>query len=116
MSSLAYSAANDEHTLGIERDLKKFKLRLDCVLMITSVIPPELSMELSLAVNASSVTLLRFEGVTGIDESDKPKFVDVKDTGKDTTLRLAAAYALIRLDDGMIVGDPMESTTLEALY
>ncbi|KAG2119211.1 hypothetical protein DEU56DRAFT_837395 [Suillus clintonianus] len=134
---------------GIERDLKKSKLLLDCVLIITSVVPPELPMELSLAVNASLVALSKFaifctepfripsagrvdiccfdktgtitaenlvlEGVAGIDESDKLKLVDVKDTSKYTTLCLAAAHALVRLDDGTIVGDPMEKTTLEAL-
>ncbi|OAX38565.1 hypothetical protein K503DRAFT_151206 [Rhizopogon vinicolor AM-OR11-026] len=134
---------------GIERDLKKSKLLLDCVLIITSVVPPELPMELSLAVNASLVALSKYaifctepfripsagrvdiccfdktgtitaenlvlEGVVGIDESDKQKLVDVKDTGKYTTLCLAAAHALVRLDDGTIVGDPMEKTTLEAL-
>jgi manganese-transporting P-type ATPase len=46
--------------LGIERDLKKSKLLLDCILIITSVVPPELPMELSLAVNASLVALSKF--------------------------------------------------------
>lgn len=41
--------------------------------------------------------------------------VGVKDTGRETTLCLAAAHALVKLDDGTIVGDPMEKTTLEAL-
>ncbi|KAH7929975.1 hypothetical protein BV22DRAFT_1191634 [Leucogyrophana mollusca] len=136
-------------TKGIERDLKKSKLLLDCVLIITSVVPPELPMELSLAVNASLVALskhaifctepfripfagrvdvccfdktgtitaenLVLEGVAGIDATDRLKLVDVKDSGKQTTLCLAAAHALVRLDDGVIVGDPMEKTTLEAL-
>ncbi|KAH9916115.1 ATPase [Epithele typhae] len=134
---------------GIERDLKKSKLLLDCILIITSVVPPELPMELSLAVNASLVTLSKYaifctepfripsagrvdvccfdktgtitaenlvvEGVAGVDPTDSLKLVDVKATGRETTLALAAAHALVRLDDGTIVGDPMERTTLEAL-
>jgi len=52
----------------------------------------------------------------GFDSSrDGKKLVDVKETEKQTTLCLAAAHALVRLDDGTIVGDPMEKTTLEAL-
>jgi cation-transporting ATPase 13A1 len=46
--------------VGIERDLKKSKLLLDCILIITSVVPPELPMELSLAVNASLVALSKY--------------------------------------------------------
>ncbi|KAI0748843.1 endoplasmic reticulum Ca-transporting P-type ATPase [Fomes fomentarius] len=136
-------------TKGIERELKKSKLLLDCILIITSVVPPELPMELSLAVNASLVALSKFaifctepfripsagrvdvccfdktgtitaenlvvEGVVGVDPSDPLKLVDVKVTGRETTLALAAAHALVRLDDGTIVGDPMERTTLDAL-
>ncbi|EIN05518.1 endoplasmic reticulum Ca-transporting P-type ATPase [Punctularia strigosozonata HHB-11173 SS5] len=134
---------------GIERGLKKSKLLLDCVLIVTSVVPPELPMELSLAVNASLVALSKFaifctepfripfagrvdvccfdktgtitaenlvvEGVAGVDVKDPLKLVDVKETTKETTLCLAAAHALVRLDDGTVVGDPMEKTTLEAL-
>jgi len=43
------------------------------------------------------------------------KLIDVKECGRETTFSLAAAHALVRLDDGTIVGDPMEKTTLEAL-
>jgi cation-transporting ATPase 13A1 len=46
--------------VGIEGHLKKSKLLLDCVVIITSVVPPELPMELSLAVNASLITLSKY--------------------------------------------------------
>ncbi|KAF8322419.1 endoplasmic reticulum Ca-transporting P-type ATPase [Cantharellus anzutake] len=134
---------------GIERGLKKSKLLLDCILIVTSVVPPELPMELSLAVNASLVALSKFaifctepfripfagrvdvccfdktgtitaenlvlEGVAGVDPSNPRKLVNVKEASRDTTLCLAAAHALVQLDDGTIVGDPMEKTTLESL-
>ncbi|KAF8816406.1 endoplasmic reticulum Ca-transporting P-type ATPase [Phlegmacium glaucopus] len=134
---------------GIERDLKKSKLLLDCILIITSVVPPELPMELSLAVNASLVALSKYaifctepfripfaghvdvccfdktgtitaenlvlEGVAGVDHTDQKKLVTVKETSRETILCLAAAHALVTLDDGTLVGDPMEKTTLDAL-
>lgn len=41
--------------------------------------------------------------------------MNVKATSRETTLCLAGAHALVRLDDGTVVGDPMEKATLEAL-
>lgn len=41
--------------------------------------------------------------------------MNVQETAKETTLCLAGAHALVKLDDGTIVGDPMEKTTLDAL-
>lgn len=46
---------------------------------------------------------------------DYRRLVNVKETSRETTLCLAAAHALVKLDDGTVVGDPMEKTTLEAL-
>ena len=39
----------------------------------------------------------------------------MKEVGRETVLTLAAAHALVKLDDGTIVGDPMEKTTLDAM-
>lgn len=46
--------------IGVEQDRKRSKLLLDCVIIITSVVPPELPMELSLAVNASLLALSKY--------------------------------------------------------
>jgi len=43
------------------------------------------------------------------------KLINVKEASRETVLCLAAAHALVRLDDGTVVGDPMEKTTLDAL-
>ncbi|CAD6928421.1 unnamed protein product [Tilletia controversa] len=133
---------------GNEMERPKGKLLLDCVLIITSVVPPELPMELSMAVNASLLALSKyavfctepfripFAGRVDICCFDKTGTItgedlvvqgvalarakgpeDLKllpDTSKETTLTLAAAHALVLLEDGL-VGDPMEKTTLNAL-
>ena len=41
--------------------------------------------------------------------------MDVKETSRETILCLVAAHALVTLDDGTFVGDPMDKTTLDAL-
>lgn len=53
--------------------------------------------------------------MTPYSPADRLKLIDVKESGTATTSALAAAHALVRLDDGTIVGDPMEKTTLDAL-
>lgn len=144
---------------GVKMDRKRSKLLLDCVLIITSVVPPELPMELSLAVNTSLAALSKFaifctepfripyagrvdvacfdktgtltgedlvvDGIAGLDLDDKDAKAEkdgahkamtpVLDVGHQTTLVLATAHALVKLDEGEVVGDPMEKATLTSL-
>ncbi|OQD89512.1 hypothetical protein PENANT_c002G08673 [Penicillium antarcticum] len=144
---------------GVIRDRKRSKLLLDCVLIITSVVPPELPMELSLAVNTSLAALSKFaifctepfripfagrvdvacfdktgtltgedlvvDGIAGLTlgeagskvEADgaHTELAQASAAGADTTLVLASAHALVKLDEGDVVGDPMEKATLEWL-
>lgn len=137
-------------TSGVERDRKRSKLMLDCILIVTSVVPPELPMELSLAVNTSLAALSRLavfctepfripyagrvdvacfdktgtltgedlvvEGIAGLDPKSSPgKLIAVTAVGAQTTLVLASAHALVKLEDGEIVGEPMEKATLRSL-
>lgn len=144
---------------GVARDRKRYKLLLDCILIITSVVPPELPMELSLAVNTSLAALSKYaifctepfripyagrvdvacfdktgtltgedlvvDGIAGLKlgtihpnvEADgaNTDLAKSDSIGVDTTLVLASAHALVKLDEGDIVGDPMEKATLQWL-
>ena len=147
---------------GVRKDRKRSKLLLDCILIVTSVVPPELPMELSLAVNTSLAALAKLaifctepfripfagridvacfdktgtltgedlvvEGIAGLglahaEVADDKKESDgahsnitpVKVSHMETQLVLATAHALVKLDEGDIVGDPMEKATLGSL-
>ncbi|KIX04148.1 uncharacterized protein Z518_07702 [Rhinocladiella mackenziei CBS 650.93] len=144
---------------GVRNNRKRSKLLLDCILIVTSVVPPELPMELSLAVNTSLAALSKFaifctepfripfagrvdvacfdktgtltgedlvvdgiaglglgkEGVAAEADGAQSTIAKVPDCGVYTTLVLATAHALVKLDEGDIVGDPMEKATLTAL-
>ena len=144
---------------GVSKDRKRSKLLLDCVLIVTSVVPPELPMELSLAVNTSLAALSKYaifctepfripyagrvdiacfdktgtltgedlvvDGIAGLSLGDKDAKIEkdgahsgltpVHEAGQQTTLVLATAHALVKLDEGEIVGDPMEKATLTSL-
>ncbi|KAI8866746.1 P-type ATPase [Ramicandelaber brevisporus] len=131
---------------------KRSKIMLDCILIITSVVPPELPMELSLAVNSSLMALSKLaifctepfripfagkvdiicfdktgtltdedlvvEGVSAsIPSAADPKMlIDAIHAPPETSIVLAAAHALVKLDDdaGTIVGDPMERVAVES--
>ncbi|KAJ5028306.1 MgtA, cation transport ATPase [Bipolaris maydis] len=112
---------------GVRLDRQRNKLLLDCVLIVTSVVPPELPMELSLAYAifctepfripfAGQVDVACFDKtgtLTGEDLSGATVAPD--DVGTETTLVLASAHALVKLDDGETVGEPMEKATLQSL-
>lgn len=144
---------------GVSKDRKRSKLLLDCILIVTSVVPPELPMELSLAVNTSLAALSKFaifctepfripfagrvdvacfdktgtltgedlvvDGIAGLTLGEKgakveqdgahPELTMASGIGVDTTLVLASAHALVKLDEGEVVGDPMEKATLQWL-
>lgn len=147
---------------GVKKDRKRSKLLLDCILIVTSVVPPELPMELSLAVNTSLAALAKLaifctepfripyagridvacfdktgtltgedlvvEGIAGLGLAGDSNIVDKKESdgahsnmtpvteaGLETQLVLATAHALVKLDEGDIVGDPMEKATLTSL-
>lgn len=133
---------------GLEMGRPKGKLLLHCVLIITSVVPAELPMELSMAVNASLLALSRFaifctepfripyagrvdvccfdktgtitgedlevQGVVGSSEPSSDRLELVTQATPETTLVLAAAHALVIVDND-VVGDPMEKRTVEAI-
>ncbi len=46
--------------------------------------------------------------------NDPKELTDPKEALRETIQTLAAAHALVKLDDG-IIGDPMEKATIEAL-
>ncbi|CAI6330732.1 unnamed protein product [Periconia digitata] len=144
---------------GVEQDRKRSKLMLDCILIVTSVVPPELPMELSLAVNTSLAALSKYaifctepfripyagrvdvacfdktgtltgedlvvDGIAGLTLGQPGAQVGpdgahidlsaVDQVGTETTLVLATAHALVKLDEGDIVGEPMEKATLTSL-
>ncbi|KAK5175521.1 putative cation-transporting ATPase 1 [Saxophila tyrrhenica] len=144
---------------GVKVDRKRSKLLLDCVLIVTSVVPPELPMELSLAVNTSLASLSKFaifctepfripfagrvdvacfdktgtltgedlvvDGIAGLSlgeegaasepDGAQSQLIRVNGTNQATTLTLATAHALVKLEEGDVVGEPMEKATLQAL-
>ena len=144
---------------GVKVDRKRSKLLLDCVLIVTSVVPPELPMELSLAVNTSLASLSKFaifctepfripyagrvdvacfdktgtltgedllvDGIAGLQlgqpgvaaepDGAQIQLAKATDTPLPTTLTLATAHALVKLEEGDVVGEPMEKATLESL-
>ena len=133
------------NTASREDDRDQSKLLLHCIMIITSVVPPELPMELSMAVNNSLASLAKtwvfctepfripFAGRVDVACFDKTgtltaenlvvegvsmakgDLVDAQSAPMETRICLAGAHALVVLEEEGVIGDPMEKNTLEAI-
>ncbi|CAI5747188.1 unnamed protein product [Peronospora destructor] len=111
----------------------QFKLFLHCIMIITSVVPPELPMELSLAVTNSLITLTRSDifctepfripaagriDICCFDKTGKHRgeldIIASEQLPLDTELILAGCQSLVLLN-GQVAGDALEMTAVRSI-
>lgn len=136
---------------GVASGKNHYKLIVECLLIITAVVPPELPIQLSLAVNNSLIALSKVritctepfripiagkldvccfdktgtltsdkfvvKGLAGLIEKSMSlvKPPDIFDVSPDVVFALAGCHSLATLENGTIVGDPLEVATLDAI-
>ena len=59
---------------------------------------------------------LNFEGLAGFKDDDLHHLFSCEEAPETTSWVLGSAHALVKLDDGKVVGDPMEQATLKAAH
>ncbi|EPR79370.1 putative cation-transporting ATPase [Spraguea lophii 42_110] len=127
---------------GLRMGKSSYKILLEAILIITSVVPPELPLELTIAVNAALQKLMGlgtfclepfripYAGKLDTCFFDKTgtlteSMLDVKeiiDSGKEGDIHgsdiygvVGSCHSLIKLDNGFIEGDPMEKSAFSYL-
>ncbi|KNC52742.1 P-type ATPase superfamily [Thecamonas trahens ATCC 50062] len=125
-------------------DRDQFDLLLHCILIVTSVIPPDLNMQLAMAVNSSLMTLMKaaifctepfripLAGKVNVALFDKTGTITTdklvadavvarngppvkpSDAPRSARVVLAGCHSLVQVN-GIVLGDPLEEEALKAV-